>query len=75
MRWPSSIESKSTFTNVEIMVKARDLGYRLTEVEIEYVPREHGEQKGAKAGNILKTIIDMCKFWPKWVLHRKRNVK
>ncbi len=54
---------RSAFFHAETLIKARDLGYRLTEVEIHYVPRATGRATGAKAGLIARTLRDMGLFW------------
>ncbi len=59
------IESRSVFVTAEIMIKARDLGYSLTEVEIDYVPREYGKATGSSLKSILKTLKDMMRLWLK----------
>ena len=58
-----NIEARSVFVTAEIMIKARDLGYRLVEIEIDYVPREYGSATGSSVKSILKTLRDMLKFW------------
>ncbi|MCX7706893.1 MAG: glycosyltransferase family 2 protein, partial [Anaerolineae bacterium] len=54
---------RSAFFHAETLIKARDLGYRLAEVEIQYVPRASGRATGAKTGLIVRTVRDMVLFW------------
>lgn len=46
----------------EILVKARDLGYRLRTVDIAYVPRAGGRQTGTRPGLVLRTARDLLHF-------------
>lgn len=52
----------SAFFLAEILIKARDLGKRLVEVEICYAPRVSGKASGAKMKLILKTMVDMIAY-------------
>ena len=58
-----NIESRSVFITAEIMIKARDLGYRLKEVDITYVPRTAGQATCGNPGTIIDTVKDLFKFW------------
>jgi glycosyltransferase involved in cell wall biosynthesis len=63
----------SAFFYAEILVKLRDLGARLVEVDIGYVPRAGGRATGARTRYILHTATDMLRFWAHWV--RSPNVR
>lgn len=56
------IESNSVFITAEIMIKSRDLGFKLAEIDIDYTPREHGKGSGANLKSIIKTIKDMLRL-------------
>jgi glycosyltransferase involved in cell wall biosynthesis len=58
---------RSAFFLAEILIKARDMGKRLVEVEIRYAPRLRGRPTGAKMILIIRTVIDMIQFWLRWV--------
>jgi glycosyltransferase involved in cell wall biosynthesis len=58
---------RSAFFYAEIMIKAKALGRRLVEVDIQYVPRDSGEATGAKPAFILRTMTDMLHFWWRWI--------
>lgn len=53
----------SAFFYAEVLVRSRDLGARLTEVEVGYRPRASGRATGARAGLVLRTGWDMLHFW------------
>ena len=60
------IESKTVFVTAEILIKARDLGYIIEEVEINYIPRETGQASCGKISVIVKTLRDVISFWLRW---------
>jgi len=64
-----NIESRGVFITAEIMIKARDLGYRLQEVDIRYVPRTAGQATCGKPGTIFDTVKDLFAFWWKRTFH------
>jgi hypothetical protein len=53
---------RSAFFLPEVLIKARDQGRRLVEVEICYAPRLSGKATGAKMMLILKTMRDMIAY-------------
>jgi dolichol-phosphate mannosyltransferase len=55
----------SAFFLAEVLIKARDQGRRLIEVEIRYAPRVSGKPTGAKLKLILLTVRDIMLFWIK----------
>jgi hypothetical protein len=66
------IESRGVFITAEIMIKAKDLGYRLQEVYITYVPRTAGKATCGSARVIRNTVKDLLTFWWKRTF-RKAN--
>lgn len=65
-----TVESRSVFMTAEVLIKARDLGYRLTEVEIGYVPRTAGQASCGRVGVIARAVWDLARFWVRWVWGR-----
>ena len=63
----------SAFFLAEILIKARDMGCRLVEVEIRYAPRLSGKPTGAKLKLVLLTVADISRFWIRWKFTRRRN--
>ncbi len=61
----------SAFFLAEILIKAKALGAKLTEVEIRYVPRQKGRATGAKPGYVLHTLRDILHFWFRWVTQNR----
>lgn len=60
---------QSAFFLAEILIKARDLGFRLVEVVIHYLPRQSGRGSGARPALILRTVHDIFHYYWK---RRKR---
>ncbi len=58
--------SNGVFFHAEVLIRARDAGYRLKEFVLEYRPRRTGSAKGARIGTILRTFRDMARFWWEW---------
>jgi glycosyltransferase involved in cell wall biosynthesis len=58
-----NIESRGVFITAEIMIKARDMGHRLQEVDITYVPRTAGKATCGSSQVIRNTVIDLLTFW------------
>jgi glycosyltransferase involved in cell wall biosynthesis len=64
---------RSAFFLAEILIKARDLGCRLVEVEIRYAPRLTGKPTGAKLKLVMLTVADIFHFWIRWKFIRRRH--
>jgi glycosyltransferase involved in cell wall biosynthesis len=58
--------SNGVFFHAEVLIRARDAGYRLKEFVLEYRPRRTGSAKGARIGTILRTFRDMVRFRWEW---------
>lgn len=58
---------RSAFFLAEVLIKARDMGARLVEVEIRYAPRVSGKPTGAKLKLVVHTVIDIFRFWLRWM--------
>lgn len=67
------IEYSGVFISAEIMIKARDLGFALQEVEIDYVPRVAGEASCGRRVVIEKTARELLHFWPRWAWGKLRR--
>jgi hypothetical protein len=65
------VESLSPFMETEILIRARERGLRLGNVEVEHFPRMAGQASGARPQVILKALGEMMRFWVRWTLCRK----
>lgn len=67
-----SIEARSTgFVTPEILIRAHDLGYRVSEIEIAYHARETGIASSGKLSVVLTSFADLVRF----ALHRNPITK
>jgi hypothetical protein len=64
--------SRSAFFLAEVLIKARDSGWRLVEVEICYAPRLSGKPTGAKFKLVAQTVMDIFGYWLHWAPARLR---
>lgn len=67
--------SDGVFITAEIMVRGRDHGFKLQEVEIDYVPRTKGKASCGKPHIILKTFKDLILFWSFWAIRQHHRLK
>jgi glycosyltransferase involved in cell wall biosynthesis len=63
----------SAFIQAEVLIKARDMGYKLTEVTIGYIPRTGGSASGARTRVVLKSVRDLSHFWVRWLFRRRTS--
>jgi glycosyltransferase involved in cell wall biosynthesis len=67
------VEYSGVFITAEILIKARDIGCAIAEVEIGYVPRVAGTASCGRPQVIAKTARELFHFWPRWVWGRLRR--
>ena len=60
------VNSSSVFFHAEILIKARDAGFRISELEVRYVPRTHGKTSTSHPRVALATLREMLGFWWSW---------
>jgi glycosyltransferase involved in cell wall biosynthesis len=60
------VDARSTaFLTPEILVRARDKGYRIKEVTVDYHPRKKGHATSGKPRVMIGSLMDMLRFWLK----------
>lgn len=52
-------------TQIELLVKARRLGFKFAEVGVNHYPREFGRQTGANIKVVIKSVLDLVGLWRK----------
>lgn len=57
------LEGEEKVTQIELLVKAKRLGYRFAEVGVHHYPRRFGKATGAKLNVVLKSLLDLFKLW------------
>lgn len=60
------IESKSSFANPELLLKAHWSGLSIKEMPINFISRSKGVAKGTNLKSILASVRDIFFFWYKW---------
>ncbi|MBN1582538.1 MAG: glycosyltransferase family 2 protein [Anaerolineae bacterium] len=63
----------SAFIQAEVLIKARDMGYKLTQVTVGYIPRTGGVARGAKLSLVIKSVCDILTFWVRWLFKKREN--
>ncbi len=59
-------------TQIELLVKAKRLGYKFAEVGVHHYPRIYGTPTGAKLSVVIKSILDLLKLW--WEIKEGKKV-
>lgn len=57
------LEGEEKVTQIEMLVKAKRLGFKFVEVGVPHYPRKFGTQTGANLTVVLKSVIDLLKLW------------
>src|SRR3989344_5695861 len=57
------LEGEEKVTQIELLVKARRLGYKFAEVGVHHYPRKFGTPTGAKISVVIKSVFDLFKLW------------
>ncbi|MEJ2441784.1 MAG: glycosyltransferase family 2 protein, partial [Patescibacteria group bacterium] len=52
-------------TQIEMLVKAKRMGFKFAEVGVHHYPRKYGSQTGANIKVVLKSVLDLIKLWEK----------
>jgi glycosyltransferase involved in cell wall biosynthesis len=66
------LESESSFTNPECLLKVWWRGARFQEVPVPFVKREKGVSKGTRPRAVLAAIGDILYWWSQWRVLRRR---
>lgn len=66
------LESESSFTNPECLLKTWWRGTRFQEVPVPFVKRQKGVGTGTKPRAVLAAIADILYWWSQWLLLNRR---
>lgn len=66
------INSIDAFIDAEIMLKANLLGYTVTELGVEHLPRLDGVSTGARPSVILRTIKEIFEYRKEYIAEKKK---
>jgi hypothetical protein len=68
-----TLESESSFTNAECLLKTWWRGTSFLEVPVPFVKRERGVSKGTRPRAILAAIADILHWWIIWIVLNRRS--
>jgi len=68
-----NIESSSSFTNPECLLKTWWLGASFKEIQVNFIKRITGEAKGGRIRSVIKSISNIFYYWVKWLILNKRE--
>lgn len=57
------LEGEEKVTQIEFLVKAKRLGFKIAEVGLHHYPRKFGTPTGAKLTVVFKSLLDLFKLW------------
>jgi glycosyltransferase involved in cell wall biosynthesis len=68
-----TLESESSFTNPECLLKVWWRGATFREVHVPFVKRQQGTGKGTRPRAIVAAIFDILYWWVQWVVLNRRT--
>ncbi|MGE3401291.1 MAG: glycosyltransferase family 2 protein [Vicinamibacterales bacterium] len=68
-----TLESESSFTNAECLLKTWWQGATFKEVHVPFVKRQRGVGTGTRPGAIATAIRDILGWWTRWVVLGRRS--
>jgi len=66
------LESNSSFTNAELLLKSWWKGASFQEVPVRFIKRTVGKGKGTSIRRILQSVQDILHWWCRWVVLGRR---
>jgi glycosyltransferase involved in cell wall biosynthesis len=70
-----TLESESSFTNPECLLKVWWRGTTIREIPVPFIKRERGRAKGTRVKAIAAAISDILYWWVRWILLGRRPDK
>ena len=69
------IKSYSSFAGCEFILQTIKHGYKVTEIEVEHLPRKAGRATGANLKDAVLTPINLLQFWWKSFEHKREAIR
>jgi glycosyltransferase involved in cell wall biosynthesis len=69
------LESESSFTNPECLLKTWWQGASIKEIPVPFIKRTKGVAKGTRLRSVIRSIVDIFHWWLIWVVLRRREFK
>jgi len=60
-----NLESTGALINAELLILAKKKGYVIKQVGVNHYPRKKGNQTGNKIRVVVRTFVELIKFWKK----------
>lgn len=57
------LQAEEKVTQIEMLVKAKRMGFKFLEVGVNHYPRRYGTPTGAKIKVVVRSMIDLLKLW------------
>jgi hypothetical protein len=70
-----TLETESSFTNAECLLKTWWRGATFQEVHVPFVKRQTGQGKGTRPRAIVAAIVDIIYWWTRWILLNRREAR
>ena len=70
-----TLESESSFTNPECLLKVWWRGTTIREIPVPFIKRQRGKAKGTRVKAIAASISDILHWWVRWILLGRRPDK
>ena len=67
-----SLESESAFTNPECLLKTWWKGATIREFPVAFLKRQRGVAKGTRPRVVLRSILDILRWWWRWIVLGRR---
>lgn len=65
------LEGEEKVTQIELLVKAKRLGFKSIDVGVHHYPRIYGKPTGAKVSVVLKSVFDLFRLW--WQIKEEKR--
>lgn len=62
---------RGAFISSELLIKAKDKGFKFTEIGVNHYPRKKGLGTGRKINVIIKSFVDLFRLWKKIKFSKK----
>ncbi len=69
------LESESSFTNAECLLKTWWAGASFKEIPVPFIKRDLGHGKGTRPKAIVRAIADIVRWWLIWIVAGRRELR
>ncbi|MGE5246624.1 MAG: glycosyltransferase family 2 protein [Betaproteobacteria bacterium] len=58
------IKSEGSLVDAELIIKAKNCGFRVQQIGVDYFPRTYGQSHLSSPGVILRILVELIRFYP-----------